>query len=477
MPSTFNTEAFLTGLRSLLAPRDLLTNEAEMAPFLTDWRHLFHGEALAVCLPRSTADVAALVRHSAASGVAITPQGGNTSLAAGAIPGEGQPHILLSLSRMNQIITLDRIGMTVTVEAGVIIDTLRTALSEIKRDLPISFAASGSATVGGVLATNAGGANVLRAGMAARRLLGLEVVLADGSVISRLEGLHKDNSGLNWMQLFAGSEGTLGIITKAVLRTDPLARSQATALLCVSDPAAALNLYGLATDLIGERLSAFEIISAEAALRAHETMSVPLPVPAVAGQWLLLVEASSSGSGIEQDFEALMADAFEAGLCADGTLASSETQRQAIWRLRESLSEAEALSGKSVKHDISVPVARVAEFLSFATPVLEQVAAATGATLQPHVFGHIGDGNLHFNILTDLTAGAPALNSAVHDLVTACGGSITAEHGVGSYRLSEAARLLPQAQLDLQRRIKAVLDPEGIFNPGKLIPRNLPSGA
>ena len=476
MPVLFDPEAFLEGLRNLLSPRDLLTAPEDTAPFLTDWRHSASGAALAVCLPRTTEAVASLLRHCADFGVAVTPQGGNTSLAAGSVPGNDRPHILLSLVRMNQIITLDRIGMTVTVEAGVIIDTLRTALTDIRRDLPISFAASGSATVGGVLASNAGGANVLRAGMAGRRLLGLEVVLADGSIISRLEGLHKDNSGLNWMQLFVGSEGTLGIITKAVLRTEPLALRHATALLSVASPAAALELYALATDLIGERLSAFEIIAAEAALRAHTRMSAPLPVAAAEGQWLLLIEASSSGSGIEQDFEALMAAAFEAGLCEDGTLASSEAQRKAIWQLRESLTEAEAHSGKSVKHDISVPVVRVAEFLTRSTAVLEAVSRASGARLDPHIFGHIGDGNLHFNILTDRPDAAPMLNQAVHDLVAACGGSITAEHGVGSYRLSEAARLLPEAQLDLQRRLKLALDPEGILNPGKLIPGNPKSG-
>lgn len=470
MPRPFEPEHFLAALRAILAPRDLLTDPADTAAYLQDWRHSAKGDALAVCLPRSTEEVAALVRLCAGAEVAITPQGGNTSLAAGAVPGQDRPHILLSLARMNAVLGLDRIGMTATVEAGVIIDTLRGALAEIRRDLPINFAASGSASIGGVLASNAGGANVLRAGMAGRRLLGLEVVLSDGSIVSRLEGLHKDNSGLNWMQLFTGSEGTLGIITKAVLKTEPLANSSVTALLLVSDAKAALELYGLATDLIGERLSAFEIIAGEAALRAHEKTAAPLPVRAEAGQWLLLIEASSAGAGLEAEFTALLAAGFEAGLCEDGTIAGSEAQRQAIWRLRESLTEAEALSGRSVKHDISVPVARVAEFLERSGEVLTRVASATGACLQPHVFGHIGDGNLHFNILTDRPEASAPLNHAIHDLVIACGGSITAEHGVGSYRLAEAARLLPPAQQILQRRIKTALDPAGLFNPGKLIP-------
>lgn len=469
MAGAMTTDVFLQEAATVLASKDLVTAPEAMSPFLTDWRHMAKGDAIAVCFPRRTEVVAALVTLCARHGIAITPQGGNTGLAAGAVPGGAGPAIVLSLARMNRIVALDRIGMTATVEAGVIIDTLRAELAAIRRDLPVSFAATGSATVGGILATNAGGANVLRAGMAARRLLGLEVVLADGSVVSRLDGLHKDNSGLNWMQLFTGSEGCLGIITKAVLKTEPLAVSTATALLAVTDPARALELYGLATDRMGERLSAFEIISAEASLRAGDRMGVASPVTVQDG-WLLLIEASSTAPDIAPEFEALIGQAFEAGLCHDGTIATNEAQRRAIWHLRESLTEAEAASGTSVKHDVSVPVARIPDFLLKSRDVLADVAAQTGARLQPHIFGHIGDGNLHFNILTDRPGAAGTLNRAVHDLVIACGGSVTAEHGVGSYRLTEVGRLLPAAQLALQRRIKAALDPLNLLNPGKLIP-------
>ena len=458
---------FSAAAKSILAPKDIMTDSDAMAPFLQDWRRMFTGKALAVCLPRSTAQVSALVRLCAAHDIGIVPQGGNTGLAGGATPdGTGQS-IVLSLARMNQIRDMDRISLTVTAEAGVIIDTLRAALAEQGRDLPISFGATGSATLGGVIATNAGGANVLRAGMTGTMVLGLEVVLADGSVVSKLSGLHKDNSGLNWTQLFVGSEGSLGIITAAVMRTTALARSTATALLAVSDAATALLVYGIAVDQLGGCLTTFEIISAEAAARVEAKMGVPVPV--ASSGWLLLVEAATTSNTLTVMFDKFIEDIFAESLCADGMIAANEAQRNAIWRLRESLTEAEALSGPSVKHDISVPVSRIPEFLIQGAAVVADVAAQTGAQLSPHVFGHIGDGNLHYNILTDRPDLSKPLITAIHDLVTSFVGSITAEHGVGQYRLDEAYRLLPHGQLALQEKIKAALDPKGILNPGKLV--------
>lgn len=458
---------FLIAASRILSGSDLICDTLDMAPYLHDWRHMFIGAALAVCLPRSTAQVAALVQLCTQHGVAIVPQGGNTSLSGGATPPGGGRSIVLSLRRMNRIRQIDSIGLTVVAEAGVIIDTLRASLADHNRDLPISFGATGSATLGGVIATNAGGANVLRAGMTGRMVLGLEVVLADGSVVSQLSGLHKDNAGLNWPQVFVGSEGTLGIITAAVMRLSPLPRRTSTALLAVTDADTALSVYGVAVDRLGESLSTFEIISSAAAARAEAELGVPLPVASEG--WLLLVEAASTSSRLEDDFSAFIEDVFNQGLCADGTHAASEAQRKAIWRLRESLTEAEALSGSSVKHDISVPVSSIPTFLAQSEAVLAKVAAQTGAHLLPNVFGHIGDGNLHYNILTDRPDQSAALMTAVHDLVTELGGSITAEHGIGQYRLNEAYRLLSPAQLVLQERIKAALDPQGLLNPGKLL--------
>jgi FAD/FMN-containing dehydrogenase len=458
---------FAAAACAILAPKDVLTDRKDMAPYLQDWRHLFTGNALAVCLPRSTAEVSNLVRLCADRNIGIVPQGGNTGLAGGATPDAAGKCIVLSLARMNAIRDIDRISLTVTAEAGVIIDTLRAALVEQGRDLPISFGVTGSARLGGVIATNAGGANVLRAGMTGRMVLGLEVVLADGSVVSRLAGLHKDNSGMNWMQLFVGSEGSLGIITAAVMRIAPLARSTATALLAVSDACAALKIYGMAVDQLGETLTAFEIISAEASARVAAKMGVSVPVT-TAG-WLLLIETASTSMTLSQDFDGFIEDVFAGGHCADGVIASNESQRRDIWKLRESLTEAEALSGPSIKHDISVPVCKIPDFLAQGDAVIAAVAAQTGANLLPHVFGHIGDGNLHYNILTDRPDQAKPLITAVHDLVGSFGGSITAEHGVGQYRLDEAYRLLPLSQLGLQEKIKAALDPHGLLNPGKLV--------
>lgn len=462
---------FLTAVKSVLAAHDLLLEPSDMAAYVQDWRHLFHGKALAVCLPRTTLQVSAIVRLCAEHAVAIVPQGGNTGLAGGATPDLSGRSIVMSLARMNQIRHIDRIGLTVVAEAGVIIDHLRQELADEGRDLPISFGATGSATVGGVISTNAGGANVLRAGMTGRMVIGLEVVLADGSVISQLSGLHKDNSGLNWPQVFVGAEGVLGIITAAVLRISPLPRSTSTALLAVADPEIALSVYGLAVDQLGECLSTFEIISAAAAKRARDKLGVLMPIDAEG--WLVLIEATSTSVRLDDDFSAFIEHIFTEGLCADGTLAASETQRNAIWKLRESLTEAESLCGPSVKHDISVPVTSIPAFLRQGNAVLAKVAAATGADLSSHVFGHIGDGNLHYNILIDRPDLAAPLITAVHDLVISFGGSITAEHGVGQYRLKEARRLLPPAQLALQRRLKAVLDPTGLLNPGKLVPSPL----
>ncbi len=461
------TDDLLIAFAEFLSAQDILTAAEDMKPFLQDWRHMFEGAAVCVLLPRSSQDVQRIVQICAEAAVAIVPQGGNTGLAGGATPDSSGGSVVLSLARMNRIIDIDRTGLTVTVEAGMVLDTLRAALAEVDRDLPISFAASGSATLGGILATNAGGANVLRSGMAGRMVLGLEVVLADGTIVSELSGLHKDNSGLNWMQLFVGSEGSLGIITRAVMRIETLRPHSATALLAVADADAALQLYARAVDRIGDRLAAFEIMSRDAIGRVERAFGLKCPIEAQ--RWLVLIETSSTSSYLEQDFVAFMEEAFESGLCADGAIAASQSQRQAFWRLRENLTEAEALSGRSVKHDISVPVSRMAEFLRRGETLLADVSRQTGATLNPHIFGHIGDGNLHYNILSDRPDAAGALNRAVHDLVVDCGGSITAEHGVGQYRLSEVYRLVSPARLALQERIKAALDPDMILNPGKLI--------
>ena len=453
----------LAELAALLGPSGLRAGAAEMAPYLVDWKGEHRGRALAVARPSSTEEVAAVVRHAARHGLAVVPQGGRTGLAAGATPDGSPRNLVLSLERMTGIRAVDRTGLSVTVEAGAVIDAVRAALREVGRDLPISFGASGSATVGGVIATNAGGANVLRYGMAGRMVLGLRTVLADGTVVGGTRALHKDNAGLNWTGLLAGPEGTLAVVTEAVLRIHPLPRHAASAFLSVDDPAAALTLYELAQDEVGERLSAFELMSGAAVARAAALDRAP---PIALAPWMLLVEATSVSASVEADFAAFVETAFERGLIGDGALAASEGQRQAFWALRESLTEAEAKAGRAAKHDVSVPVTDIPDFLHAVTAAL----AGLDPALDLNVFGHVGDGNLHCNVIGVTPATVPGVNRAVHDVVARFGGSISAEHGIGQYRLDEARRLTPAAEQTLQRRLKAALDPEGRMNPGKLVP-------
>lgn len=450
-------------LTALLGTAGVIFDPFEMVPYLTDWRGQYHGRAVAVARPATTGEVISVVEFARKFDLSIVPQGGHTGLAAGATPDAGDRNLVVNLTRMNRIVEIDRVGMSVTVEAGATIDAVRARLREVGRDLPISFAASGSATVGDVIATNAGGANVVRYGMTGRSVLGLEAVLADGSVVGGGRPLHKDNSGMNLAQLLVGSEGTLGIITRAVMKTYPFPGHVAAALLAVPDPATALRVYEIAHDMVGERLSGFELMSEASVDLAERMLGVSFPVQR--SPWLLLVEASSVSASVHQDFLEFVQAAMDKRLTDDGTIAASDEQVAAFWRLREGLTQAEARAGLSAKHDISVPVMQMPGFLAAAEAALERL----DRRLKSNVFGHVGDGNLHFNVreLADTAIGE--VNSLVHDVAVSFGGSISAEHGIGQYRLDEAYRVLPPEQLRLQERLKAALDPSGLFNPGKLI--------
>jgi len=459
-------QPFLDGLRQLLGPADLLTDPADMAPYLTDWRRMFSGPALAILRPGSTEQVSAAVGLCAQHGVAIVPQGGNTGLAGGATPQGRAPQVVLSLARMTAIGTPDPIGMVIEAQAGCILQRVKEVAADCGRQLPISLAAEGSATVGGVIATNAGGVNVLRYGMARDFVLGLEVVLPDGTVVKGLKPLRKDNAGFDWKHLFIGSEGAFGIVTAAVLRLTPATRHRSVALLSVQDLPAAIRLLGLFQDRIGETLSAFELISADA-IRLVETQC-GLGAPVSGGSWFLLVEAASSLDGLPAAVQATLEAAYEAGLLQDGTLAASEQQAQSLWALREHVTEAESRCGKSLKHDVSLPLRRMGAFLESIQARLAGLAPAA----RLNIFGHLGDGNLHVNVIlgdTPLSI-ASRITGMVHDLVAEAGGSISAEHGLGQYRLADWQRLTLKTERDLAIDIKRAMDPKGLMNPGKAVP-------
>jgi len=438
----------------------VLTEAADTAPYLTDWRKRYHGRAQAVVRPGSTAEVAAVVQACAAAGTPMVPQGGNTGLVGGGTPDERGNSVLLSLQRMNRIRALDPDNDTITVEAGCILQQVQQAARAADRLFPLSLAAEGSATIGGNLATNAGGTQVLRYGNARELTQGLEVVLPDGRVWDGLRGLRKDNTGYDLKQLFIGAEGTLGVITAATLRLHALPRVQRTALAALPSLQAATALLNMS----------------DVCLRsvARELPQQRLPLAPDTAPWFALLELSDPDDEARASalLERLLGAALEEGLAVDAVIAQSLAEAQALWRLRESIPEAQAKAGGNVKHDIALPVSRVAEFVASTNAAL----AAQFPWIQPVVFGHLGDGNLHYNMQTK--PGTPlatafaherAINEVVHPAVAARGGSISAEHGLGQLKRAENRRYKSEVELALMRSIKAALDSHGLMNPGKLL--------
>ncbi len=464
----------LTDLRAAFAGR-LLVDADAMSPFLTDWRRKWTGRAVAVAQPDDAAGVAAVLRWCRSQGVAVVPQGGNTGLSGGATPAAQGHSLVLSTTRLQRIRALDPVGQTITVEAGVTLQQVQDAARDAGRLFPLSLAAQGSCTIGGNLATNAGGVQVLRYGNARDLCLGLEVATAEGELWSGLRALRKDNSGYALRELFIGSEGTLGVITAAVLKLFPLPAAQHVALVAVPSPAAALALLALAQQRLGAELTAFELIS-EACLalveRHVEAARRPL---AEASPWYVLVELSSARgeAAATQGFEALLEAALEAGHASDAALSSSLAQFRSLWALREDISESQGAEGPTIKHDIALPITRIPDFI-------EQTEAAIARHfpgLRLVVFGHLGDGNLHYNLspprsglsAAEFLALEPPVNRLVHDAVDAAGGSISAEHGLGVLRRDEAARYKPAVEQRLMQALKQALDPLNLMNPGKLL--------
>jgi FAD/FMN-containing dehydrogenase len=464
---------FMSSLQAIVGDFHVLTAAADTAPYLTDWRERFHGRARAVVRPGSTAEVAAVARVCAEHGVPIVPQGGNTSLCGGAIPHSDGDEIVLQLSRLNRVRAIDAANATMTVEAGVPLASVQRAAAEAGLLFPLSLAAEGSCEIGGNLSTNAGGTAVLRYGNAREMVLGLEIVLADGRVWDGLRGLRKDNTGYDLKQLFLGSEGTLGIITAAVLKLFPRPQTSATAWVAVADVAAAVQLLGAARQALGDRLTGFELISA-ACVTLTRSHFPALPDPLPGHDWYVLLQAddASANSPLLSQVEAALADCLGDGLARDATIAQSDAQATDLWNLREHIPEAQKREGANIKHDISVPVSRMTEFLASAESALD--AALPGVRYV--VFGHLGDGNLHYNLSAPAGASNPAFldqtpraNRIVYDLVAACGGSFSAEHGVGQMKRAEMERYKAPIELELMRRLKKTLDPHGILNPGKVV--------
>ena len=445
-------------LADIVGAAHVLTAAAETKPYLTDWRKQYSGPAECVVRPASTAEVAEVVGLCAREGIAVVPQGGNTGLVGGSVPTGKRREIVLSLGRMNRIRNLDPLNDTVTVEAGCVLAAIQSAAADAGRLFPLSLAAEGSCQIGGNLSTNAGGVNVLRYGSAREQVLGLEVVLPDGRVWEGLRGLRKDNTGYDVKQLFLGAEGTLGVITAAVLRLHPKPTASATAWIAVGSPRQAVELLASLRGSVGERISAFELVSRNCldAVLAHIADSRdPLRAP---HPWYVLAEFGDSGTN-----EALL-ERLEAALGAhEAVLAQSVEQARSLWRLRESIPEAQF---SNVKHDISVPVSKIPEFIEISD------AALTSAFPQAQIycFGHVGDGNLHYNIgPASLIAQREAVNTIVYEGVARFAGSISAEHGLGQLK-REAIRLQkPPLELELMKKLKAALDPAGLMNPGKVL--------
>ncbi len=470
------TPGLIDALAKRLGPRGLLTDPADIAPLSTDWRRLYQGRSVALLRPADTAELADCVRLCAAASVALVPQGGNTSMVGGAVPPEDGSALLLSLARMNRVRALDPVDMTLTIEAGATLKAAQDAAAAADCLLPLSIASEGSAQIGGVLSTNAGGNNTVRYGNARERVLGLEVVLPDGQVWNGLRRLRKDNTGYCLRQLFVGAEGTLGIITAAVLALAPRPRQMEVAFCAVPDAEAALALFTRLRRADPAAVNAFEYMSPtglELVLKHIPDTALPLSAPP--GSHFALIELATPrpGGDLRPALEAALEAALADGLITDAAIAASEAQRRAMWKLREEHAEAQKRDGASVKNDVSVPVSLVPTFLREATAACEALVGGVRVL----AFGHMGDGNIHFNCqqpeamaAADFLAYDHAIMDAVNDVVRRLDGSFSAEHGVGRLKTYLMAAWRGGAELDLMQRIKHAIDPRGLLNPGKLLP-------
>ncbi len=465
----------LSRFAAIVGDKYAITDPREQEPYLVEWRDLYRGRTPLILKPGSVAEVSAILTLASQTGTAIVPQGGNTGLCGGSVPRGDGDELILSLSRMNRVQDVDAANNTLTVEAGCTLAAVQQAADAVDRLFPLSLAAEGSCQIGGNLSTNAGGVAVLRYGNARDLVLGLEVVLADGRVWNGLRSLRKDNTGYDLKHLFIGAEGTLGIITAAVLKLFPKPQRQTTALVAIANPEAAVALLAHVRGQCGDRLTGFEIIARVCLdlVQGHIAGSLdPLPRR---HPWYVLLELSDtlSSSPLEELLERTLAEAIEIGLVEDAVVAASSAQTRALWALRENISEAQRLDGVSIKHDVSVPVSRVPQFIREADAALTE--AFPGIRIV--AFGHIGDGNIHYNCSKPAAtenriflASQPEVNRIVYDIVASLDGSISAEHGLGQLKRLEISRYKSALELEMMRKLKQALDPQDLMNPGKVLP-------
>jgi FAD/FMN-containing dehydrogenase len=461
----------LARFAAIVGEKNALTDPTDLAPYLTEERGLYQGRSPLVLRPGSTAEVAAILKLANETGTAIVPQGGNTGLVGGQTPHAGE--IVLSLKRLDRIREIDATSNTMTCEAGVVLAKAQAAAADAGRLFPLSLGAEGSCTIGGNLATNAGGTAALAYGVARELVLGLEVVLADGRIWHGLSKLKKDNTGYDLVHLFVGAEGTLGVITAAVLKLFPRPRSVETAFVGLKSPEAALGLYRLASERAGGTVTSFEIIgrtAVEFCVRHGHNVRNPL---GLAHDWYVLIELSSQArEGLRATLEEVLSAGAEQGLVEDATIAANLDQAKAFWHLRHIIPDAQKPEGGSIKHDVSVPVAAVPDFIAQATAAVETLIPGC----RPCPFGHLGDGNVHFNVSQPAGADAKAfmarwaeVNDVVHAVVARLGGSISAEHGIGYMKRDLLPRVKDPVALELMRTLKRSLDPKGTLNPGKVV--------
>src|SRR6201999_24693 len=456
--------------RAIVGEKYVVTDPADIAPYTTEERDLFHGHSPLVLRPCSTAEVAAICKLANEHGIALVPQGGNTGLVGGQTPHNGE--VVISMRRMDRIRDVDTASNTMTCEAGVILQVAQQHAAEVDRLFPLSLGAEGSCTIGGNLSTNAGGTTALAYGVAREMMLGVEVVLADGRILNGLSKLKKDNTGYDLRNLFIGAEGTLGIITAATLKLFPKPRAIETAFVGLKSPADALKLLSIAQNEAAGGLTSFELL-ADIAVDFSVRHGIDIRAPLTSQHpWFVLMELSSSSDDARATLESILGRGMEQGILDDAVIAANLSQRAAFWKLRDGMSAAQKPEGGLIKHDISVPVGAVPAFIEEANAAVVKLIPGS----RPVPFGHLGDGNIHYNVsqpvggnAADFLAQWHEVNAVVFAIVMRMGGSISAEHGIGVLKRDELSEVKDRVAIELMRSIKTMLDPFGIMNPGKVL--------